>query len=211
MIKAVIFDFDDTLVEARLQKWAHHKHVGKKFYNIDVTDEELKKHWGKPIPVLMAELYKNSDTMENMYKALISVRDDFRKKVYPGSFGVISNLVNKGYVLGILSASNKKYIIEELEEHNFPMNKILIQGAEDTEVHKPDPGVFLLILEKLEKEGIMKEEIVYIGDSMMDFQAASGAGLDFIAVTTGLYSKENFEKAGATKIVDSIEKVLQYL
>ena len=32
--KAVLFDFDDTLVESRIQKWNQHKDVAKKFYNV---------------------------------------------------------------------------------------------------------------------------------------------------------------------------------
>src|SRR3990167_3035233 len=95
-IKAVIFDFDDTLVESRVLIWAQHKFVAKKFYNIILSDEELRKHWGKPIDLLITTLYKNSDTLENMYKAIFSVREDFLKQAYAGAPEILNKLLNQG-------------------------------------------------------------------------------------------------------------------
>jgi phosphoglycolate phosphatase-like HAD superfamily hydrolase len=37
--RAVLFDLDDTLLKTSTIKWAHHKAVAKRFYNIDLTDE----------------------------------------------------------------------------------------------------------------------------------------------------------------------------
>ncbi len=78
--KAVIFDFDDTLVESRAVKWAQHKTVAKKFYNIELSDEDMRTHWGKPFTELVSVLYKNSDTFENTHETIRSTRDEFRKK-----------------------------------------------------------------------------------------------------------------------------------
>jgi HAD superfamily hydrolase (TIGR01549 family) len=211
MIKAVIFDFDDTLVESRVVKWAHHKYVAKKFYNIDVTDEEIRKHWGKPIPILMSELYKNADTEEKMYEALISVREDFRKKVYPGAVDLLKALLENGKKIGVLSATNKRFLVEDLKDYGFPVEQMIIQGADETKVHKPDPEVFDLILGKFKKEGIQKEEIVYVGDSMDDLTASRGAGISFIAVTTGLYSKGDFEQKKVKNIGSSVNEVLEFI
>jgi beta-phosphoglucomutase-like phosphatase (HAD superfamily) len=51
--KAVLFDFDDTLVESRRMKWDHHKFAAKYFYNLDLTDDDIKEHWGKPMAELL--------------------------------------------------------------------------------------------------------------------------------------------------------------
>jgi len=212
MIKVVIFDFDDTLAESRIKKWAQHKHVAKKFYGIDLVDDEIRKHWGKPMHILVSELYKNRDTLENMREALHSTKEDFYKELYPGALDIIENLISRDIKVGILSASDKRSLDYELGRLNFPIEKLfLMQGADDSMVHKPDPGVFSDVLEKLENEGIEKQKVVYVGDSLDDIRAAHGAGINFIAVTTGLYSKEDFEKEGAKHIADSIEKVLEYI
>ena len=210
--KAVIFDFDDTLVESRAQKWAQHKHVAKKFYNIDLKEEIILKHWGKPLPTLVAELYQNSDTPENMMNAAISTRKAFPKKPYKDSAKVVKQLVNNGIQVGILSAATARFIKEDLIEFDFPVGKLLtIQGAYETMVHKPNPGVFIPIFKKLKKESISQKDTVYVGDSLDDLQAAKRAGIDFIAVTTGLYSKEDFKKHEAKVIVKDIRSVIKFL
>lgn len=210
--KAVIFDFDDTLVESRLAKWAQHKHVAKEFYNIDIQEEDLLKHWGKPFHILVKELYKNSDTLENMYGAIYSTKDRFPKKVYKESIDVVKKLLDKNIKVGVVSATTKEFLLEDLNKFGFPVDDFfIIQGANETDVHKPHPGVFSMMINKLEKEGINKKDIVYIGDSLDDLMASTGAGIDFIAVTTGLYSKNDFQGHGAKNIVNKLEKVLDKL
>jgi len=210
--KAVIFDFDDTLVKSRLAKWAQHKHVAKKFYNIDVKEEDLLKHWGKPFNILVGELYKHSDTLENMYKAVLSTKDHFPKKVYKESVNVIKQLLNKNIKVGVVSATTKEFLIEDLTKFGFPIGDFsIIQGADETLIHKPLPGVFLPMLSKLEKEGIRKNDIVYVGDSLDDLRASTEAGIDFIAVTTGLYSKKDFQENGAKTVIKEIQGVIAKL
>lgn len=210
--KAVIFDFDDTLVESRLAKWAQHKHVAKKFYNIDIQEEDLFKHWGKPFHVLVGELYKNSDTLENMYSAINSTKDDFPKRVYKESVDVIKKLIDKNIKVGVVSATTKEFLLEDLNKFGFPVDHFfIIQGADETLFHKPHPDVFLAMFDKLGKEGIRKNEIVYVGDSLDDLKASSGAGIDFIAITTGLYSEKDFLENGAKNVIDNIERVLEKL
>lgn len=208
--KAVIFDFDDTLVESRAMKWAQHKHVAKKFYDIDLTDDILYKHWGKALHILIAELYQNRDTSENLFSALRSTEDDFLKKIYDGSIDTVEKLYNQGLKIGILSSTNNEFLLRSLNRLNFPVGSfILIQGSDDSTVHKPDPLVFLPALEKLKNYEIEKRDIVYIGDSLDDLEAATGAGVDFIAVTTGLYTHDDFQKKGAKIIIKNIREVLE--
>lgn len=210
--KAVIFDFDDTLVESRLQKWAQHKHVAKKFYNIDLSDDDIRKHWGKPLNILISDLYQSSDTLEKMIEAIHSTRHDFMKKVYEGAPGLLKDLISKGIKIGVVSATNKYYLIEDLSLGGFPHEDFFImQGSDEVVFHKPDPKVFQNALKNLENYGIKGKEILYVGDSIDDLKAAHGAGIDFIALTTGLYSKEDFEKAGAKVVLSDIRQLLKLI
>lgn len=212
MIKAVIFDLDDTLLESRAAKWAQHKHVAKKFFNIDLKEETLLKHWGKPINVLAPELYEHLDTWENIHPLLINTRKDFPKIPYQSSVETIEKLTEDGILVAIISATTKHDIEYDLEKYNFSINKFIhIQGAEDTKVHKPDPDVFLPVFKKLSDIGIKKEEMVYVGDSLDDLRASHGAGINFIAITTGIFTKEDFEKNGAKVIVSDIKEVINFL
>ncbi|OGI65248.1 hypothetical protein A3A95_03635 [Candidatus Nomurabacteria bacterium RIFCSPLOWO2_01_FULL_39_18] len=208
--KAVIFDFDDTLVETRLIKMAHHIAVAKKFYDINLTEEVFLEHYGKPFNTLIKTLYQDSDTLENMIAANVTMRNDFLKKVYPASVDVVKTLLDHDIKIGILSATNRDFVMNDLNRLNFPVDRMsVVQGADETEVHKPDPNVFMPILDKLKKQGIEKEDIVYVGDSLSDLKATTAAGIDFIAVTTGLYSQEDFKNNGAEVIIKEIKEVVE--
>ncbi len=210
--KAIIFDFDDTLVESRLQKWAQHKHVAKKFYNIDLQDEEIRQHWGKPFHELISILYKNSDNIENMDKAIISTKEDFLKNCYQGAMEMIKEFIHQKVEIGVLSAANTPHLVEDLTRFDFPITKFFcIQGADQTKVHKPNPQVFKPIFEKIKEKGINPSEILYVGDSLDDFEASKGAGIDFIGVATGLYSKEDFQNKGVNIVLSKINELPNFL
>jgi phosphoglycolate phosphatase-like HAD superfamily hydrolase len=211
-IKAVIFNLDDTLIETHPQIWKLHKHVAKNFYNVELTDEKLRQHWGKPLDRLMEELYEFSDTVENMLAALMSVSHKFPVSVKDGSVDVINKLHDRGLKIGIVSATSRTFMNKHLTNFNFPIDKFtFIQTAEDTKIHKPNPDVFLPTFKRLLEDGVGKGEIVYVGDSMDDFKAATAAGIDFIAITTGIYTEEDFKKNGAKNIVSDIKEVTKFL
>ena len=207
--KAVIFDFDDTLVESRELKWAHHKHVAKKFYGMDLTDADIKSHWGKPLNTLIGELYRNADSVENITNAILSVKDDFQKDMYEKTPDVIKALLDNNVQVGIVSATTKDFLMQDMHRLELPFESFfLIQGSDEVSAHKPDPKVFDSALELLSLKGITKDDILYVGDSLDDFTAASGARIHFIALTTGLYSKEQFTRAGAKLVLGNISELL---
>jgi phosphoglycolate phosphatase len=210
--KAVIFDFDNTLVASWEQNFAHHKYIGKKHYGFDFKDEDIKKHYGKPYYQLLKDLYEGRDTIENILKNIISVRDNFLKKEYEYSRLVLETLFASGIPVGVVSATNKRHLVEDFTRLKFPYNKFFImQASDEVDFHKPDPRVFNEALKKLESMGVRKENVVYIGDSIDDLESSQGAGMDFIALTTGLYSEEDFKKAGAKIILKDIRELLDFI
>lgn len=207
--KVILFDFDDTLVESRIQKWSHHKETAEKFYNTTITDEELRIHWGKPFTKMVGELYKNIEPTEKIIQKINSIKQNFAKKEIPEAKDLINNLYGSGKLLGIISATNTDLLIDDLNLAGFDIRKFtFLQGADLSKYHKPNPKVFDNIIEQLEKNGIEKSDVVYIGDSIDDFNAANQAGLDFIAITTGIYKVQDFLDLGSTKIYNHIKEIL---
>ncbi|MFC1615141.1 hypothetical protein ACFL22_01140 [Patescibacteria group bacterium] len=46
---------------------------------------------------------------------------------------------------------------------------------------------------------------------MSDFIVSEKAGLDFVAVTTGINKKEDFEEIGCKKIIPDISKIKEFV
>lgn len=209
--QAVIFDLDDTLTKSHEQVFRHHKAVAK-HYGIDLTDEDILVHWGKPFDELIRQLYRNADTLENMRALNQSLYAQFRKEIQEDAHDLIAELLARNIQIGVVTAANTHQAIEDLEYFGVPVDQFaFIQGAEKTLVHKPDPGVFIPMFDHLAKEGIEKAAIVYVGDAIHDYHAARDAGIEFIAVTTGVVPKEKFVEAGAQNIIERLKMLPRLL
>ena len=77
-------------------------------------------------------------------------------------------------------------------------------GGEDVQRHKPDPSVFLQVFDLLKLE---PSDCIYIGDNIIDAQAAERARVDFIAVLTGVTSLEEFYKYPKIKVISSLSEL----
>lgn len=75
---------------------------------------------------------------------------------------------------------------------------------------KPDPRVLTPLLKKLETNKYRLSQFIYIGDSLGDYQIATGNSIDFIAVTTGLHSRRDFMRVGVQRnqIKRSLEELI---
>ncbi|HEX3082779.1 MAG TPA: HAD-IA family hydrolase [Candidatus Saccharimonadia bacterium] len=201
--QAVIFDLDDTLVSSGRIKWAQHKAVAREYYDYELTDETLNQYWGMPFDTMIGLLHNHADTVANMHKAYEATEHRFLKELQPETLPTLDILLNAGLKIGLLSAMNRPDVVWNMERLGFPMEQFeFIQGAGDTPVHKPDPEVFAPALAHLAAIGIIPAKTVYVGDALIDFEAAKHAGLGFIAVTTGFTPAAEFERAGAHHILN---------
>lgn len=210
-IKAVFFDFDDTLVGTIKPKWAQHRFIAKEYYAIDITDQELIEHWGMPLDQMVMHLYR-TDNYEEARKYILRHREEFPKILFDASMPTILELKKQGILTGIVTATSRESI-----DLDFKLNKFTgehfdyVQTLDDTNVHKPDPRVFDPAISWLGVREIEPDQAVYIGDSVKDMKAAIGAGFHFIGVETGLVTGEEFKKHGALSIpqIDMVVDILK--
>ncbi len=199
-IKAVLFDYDDTLVGTFEAKFAQHKHIARKYYGKELTDDELMLHWGKPLNTLFQLLYDTDDPV-TAKKHVMNHYEDFPKKILEDTIHVIDSLHEAGMRIGIITAGSKTTLAHDHKTMGFPVNKLdYIQTEEDTDFHKPDPRVFEPTIEWLTTIDIVPKEVIYVGDGLHDMKAALGAGFEFIGVPTGLVTQDEFHSNGAKSI-----------
>ncbi len=147
--------------------------------------------------------------MHNSKDFSTAYRRHIRNEIVPeveGTVAAISELKGS-FLLGIVTAA-PHFEVEHFLTH-LGLNKadfFLIQAADESEYHKPDPRVFDMLIALLQERNIRKREILYIGDSLLDFYAAHYAHLQFKAVLTGSTNREQFQTAGlsAEDILNSI-------
>ncbi|MBV7364259.1 HAD family hydrolase [Actinomycetaceae bacterium TAE3-ERU4] len=191
--RAVIFDMDDTLVVTKDVKWEQHKFVAKHSFGVNLTDETLAKHWGKPFGPMLECIYEHSAPQEVLISEYRKFHADFPKLEQPGAVQAVSNLLSQGVLVGVITSMLSQVAHPDLVRLGFPVDDFLIlQGAEATQFHKPDYRVFTPVREELEKRGISPQEVTYVGDALMDLEASKGAGFNFLGVSTGLFAPADF-------------------
>jgi phosphoglycolate phosphatase-like HAD superfamily hydrolase len=199
-IKAVLFDHDDTLVATREAKWEQHRHIARTYYGKELTDEELHRHWGKPMRTLVGLLYGTVD-IERALLLTTRVHHNFPKQLYEDTLGTLGQLRMSGKKIGLISAILDVQLAEDLEHLGIPSELFdYTQTSDATPFHKPDPRVFEPALKWLEGQGITPAETVYVGDGLHDMKAALAAGFAFIGVGTGLVTPEEWDQHGVPAV-----------
>lgn len=210
-IKAIIFDFDETLVQTKKSAWKALKETATKHYNFVLTDKQLNDLWGLPYMELLHQLMNRLDTPKNIKRHYENIAKQFPREAYPAAQQTVRSLMKK-YVVSILSASGKDIIKHDLKELDFPTEDFfMIQTSEDTEVHKPNPEVFTPILNSLKALKIDRNECIYVGDSLDDLEASKMAGIKFIGLEQGNISKDIFEKNGGESLsfIEDLQKIFR--
>ena len=111
-------------------------------------------------------------------------------RVYPTVPTVAQALRDAGIKLAIVSTKFRYRIEGILAREQLRQYFDFVIGGEDVAIEKPDPTGLLKAVADL---GLPRQDVVYVGDSVVDGETAERAGVDFIGVLTGVTSAPAFE------------------
>lgn len=211
MIKAVIFDYDDTLVQTRKTRYKTIYKLSKELFNTEITEKEIDEAWGLPAEDFLLTLFgRFSSDISYLWSVYIEFSKKDLNSPHPYAFEYISKYQNI-YKFGIVTSSSEKVVLRELNELQINTDLFLqIQTSDHTTVHKPNPNVFEPIFELLRKTNIAKGEIVYIGDSPADYESSSKFGFHFLGIAHDDRHVDYFQK-GEIPFVRNFLEVENYL
>ena len=116
-------------------------------------------------------------------------------------------LEDKGMVLGIVSTKFRYRIETVLEREKVLDSFDVIVGGEDVVHHKPDPESLELAMKKLG----LRENVLYVGDSVTDAEAARRAFVPFVAVLSGVTPGDAFEGYELCAVVRNVSELGAWL
>jgi len=158
----------------------------------------------------MSLVFNNVESVDEIIKKYKSIVQQFKNEAYPDTLPTLEKLFPL-YKVCILSSAAQSLVLYDMETARFPLKQFTyIQSVEDTNVHKPDPKVFDPTIHVLRNHAISTREILYVGDMISDFNAATGAGLHFRGLANRTISLNEFEKVGAKTII-SIRELSELL
>ena len=124
---------------------------------------------------------------------------------YEGISDVLAELKAAGHLLAV--ASNKyQAATEKIVNHFFPGVFDVILGEREGIKRKPNPQIVFDIIQSIQNN--QKTQILYIGDSLVDFETARNADVPFVACSWGFVAREKLMDAGIAHIIDQPEEIL---
>jgi len=207
--KGIIFDFDYTLGDAT-NGIALSINYGLEY--LGFSKAELSKI-KKTIGLSLKDTYQVL-TDDNKYDNAMIFSEKFKEKaddvmventeLLPHVEEVLKNLKEIGIKTGICTTKFHYRINQILDKFNITECIDMIIGAEDVRFEKPDPEGLNALVSIMK---LKKEEVLYIGDSIVDAETAKRANVDFLAVTTGTTSKEDFVDYLYVDIISDMSKL----
>lgn len=160
-------------------------------------DTEIKKHIGFDLERIFRNFLseeKVADAARAVYREFYLPKQDAGIiPLFPDTIEVLEYFKIRNFTLGIVTSKKREHSLKLFQQNQIDHFFDIIVGSEDVENCKPSAEPLLKALKHLNKT---VPESIYIGDALVDLQAAQNAQMDFIALTTGTTTAEDFRKNG---------------
>lgn len=209
MYKAVIFDLDGTLFDTLPDIQSVLNSTLKTFDLPVLSEEQVKSYIGNGARELvrLAIGKENAHRLDEIlahYKREYALNDGSLSGFFEGEEGVLSDLKARGVKLAIFTNKPHNVAIKTNEKYFAPYSFDCILGQTDELPLKPAPDGVYKIVQAL---GVKTGECLFVGDGETDVQTAKNAGMDCVSVLWGYRSKEQLERAGATRFASSFARL----
>lgn len=209
-IKAILFDIDGTLVDSNdMHILAWEAAFADGGHAVDRSD--IRGQIGKGADMLIPSLLPGLGEAEQ--EALADQQGEVFKSRYLAEvkpFAQARELLAHVHANGqtvVLATSSSSDQLEHylglLDAHDL-VTATTTSG--DVEKTKPAPDIFATALGKL--PGLQPGEVLVVGDTPYDIQAASKCGIATVAVRSGGFADQDLRDAGALEIYDDVAAIL---
>ena len=216
MFEAVIFDWDGTLADTRrVIVLSFQKTLNEN--NLHVSDEYIERRIGIGAAETFRGIVKSANMApdEELVKRLVDRKSQLeielagQVKLFPGARELLEAL--HGRVKVALASMNNHSVITHMVQING-LKKFfqIILTAESISHSKPSPEIFLKAASELKAN---PQRSIVLEDSIFGVRAAKVGGMSCVAVTTGVYSKEELELEKPDLVVKTLadKRILPFI
>ena len=214
MPQAIIFDVDGTLVDS-VDLHAHAWVDAFRDYGHEADFEEVRRQIGKGgdqlMPVFLSEkeVAEKGEDLEKHRGQVLKERYLPGLTAFPGVRDLFERLLADGKRIA-LASSAKQDELERYEQAAGIEGLVHVEtSSDDAERSKPHPDIFQAALRRL--DGLRPEDVVVVGDTPYDAEAAGKAGLRTVGLLCGGWSEEELRQAGCIAVYrDPADLLAQY-
>lgn len=198
MRKAIIFDMDGVLIDS-FYAWQKTVEMAAMHFNKQkVTPDIFKSVFGQGT-IKDIELFMPGHSVEEVEEFYNENFPKFIKdtKLMPNAKETLIELKSKGVKLAVATNTNNGLAQKQLEIVGIKQFFDVIVGGDDVENSKPAPD---LINKAIQLLNVKEDEVLYVGDTVFDVEAASDAKVFMVG----------FRIRGDAKIND-IDEIMKYI
>jgi phosphoglycolate phosphatase len=197
-ITTILFDFDGTLADTVSVGVAAFNELAERYGFLEITRENAENlRMQGPrgaMKALAVPIFRVPTVLRSLRSGVRSALPTLN--FTDGMRATIAALKEKGYQLGIVTSNSEENV------RAFLVNN----GAEFFDFIQAGTGLFnkgRKIKALMAREGLKKDETIFVGDEIRDIEAARKSGIAAVAVTWGLNSRDGLVAAGADYIVNT--------
>ncbi|MDD2232836.1 MAG: HAD-IIIA family hydrolase [Sphaerochaetaceae bacterium] len=216
-LKGVLLDFDGTMADtagdiAASVNYAIHQFYGPE-YGID--NEQCRRTIGRGLRNELKDslVHCNLEFDDALLDRGLKVLEDYYAEhpydttvAYDGIIDVLRRCNEKGLVLGVFSNKADRILKIVIEKLFSEVKFDYICGMQSSIPRKPSPVGLQLFMERFALE---KQDMLYVGDSEVDWQTGVNAGVRTAIVTWGYRSHSKLSELGvsASALVDTMQEL----
>ena len=216
-IKAVLFDIDGTLIDtggagARSWRWAFERLHSvpadiSKSSSAGMTDPEVASRTFEAVLGRAPSDHELSRLFAwYVYRLQHEVATSEGYRVLGGVVETLSRLMDRGVVLGIVSGGLEGSARIKLERGH--LNRYFPVGGYGTDSRdRPQiTRVAIARVSTMHGRDIEPGEVIVVGDTPLDVDAAKAVGATSLGVASGTYSVDDLRRAGADLVLSSLRE-----
>lgn len=207
--RAIIFDWDGTLADS-YKEGLRRLEIICIINEIPFNKDALTNIWGIPGEELIRiGLKVNEETAKKLYRQW-ELWDEYEDlPLIQNAKELIMGNHTIGIINGLLTSRRQPHKVLGRYGliHFFP--RWCVYGLDNMRHKKPNPRVFDEIEKDLDGCGIAKDEILFVGDTVVDAKCGIGAGIETVVVLTGGAKKDDLIREGirSENILNSVADI----
>lgn len=219
MFQFILFDLDGTLTDPKIGITSSVQYALRALGIEEPSLDRLEPFIGPPLTDSFREFYhldeEQIQTAVEKYRERFANQGIYENEIYPGIADMLRTLKAGGRKLAIASSKPTEYVGRILDYFDIKKYFDIIVGSNMDGTRCKKEEVVEEALRQLIPSGMPESEkrtaVAMVGDRRFDIEGAKAHGIFSVGVSFGYASEGELEQAGADRIVDTVDALLEAL
>ena len=209
MKKLILYDLDGTLVDTRRDIINGVRYALGVLNGPDLTDDEIKDCVGTGLHALIKQVFRTEDEAladrgSKLYREHYKKHMLDHTHLYAGAREFLEHFKDRKQA--VITNKPNPFSLQILEALGVAQYFISVLAGDNGLPFKPDPAA---IHHLMEKTGALTEEVIFVGDSPIDIQAARNARVEVVTLSHGFTNEATLCEAKPDHIVHDFAQLLK--